>query len=392
MDFIDDVRTRSRRFQSRVEHLHTEEATKTSLVLPFFQMLGYNIFDPMEVVPEFTADFGTKKGEKVDFALVMDGHPAVLVEVKKYGTSLLVKQVSQLFRYFSATAARFGVLTDGIVYRFYSDLDESGRMDPKPFFEFNMLDFTDLQVRQLKQFHKDSFDPLETVEAARELKYTNEIKRVLAAEMRSPGHDFVRFILTRIEYPGSRTKLLVEQFTPLVQQAFAQFVKDRIDARLKSALERGNELAEEPAVEEPAVEEPVVEEPVVEEPTTERPADVGHPFHLFLNSGGVEAKARYDGRNSFVVLAGSQAVKDEKPTIRRWISDQRQTLIANGVLEDEGSTYRLLEDQTFRSSSGAASFIVAGNRTGLTTWKDAEGRVLKDLITTTDRGTGDEAS
>ena len=382
MDFIDDVRTRSRRFQSRVEHLHTEEATKTSLVLPFFQMLGYNIFDPMEVVPEFTADFGTKKGEKVDFALVMDGHPAVLVEVKKYGTNLLVKQVSQLFRYFSATAARFGVLTDGIVYRFYSDLDESGRMDPKPFFEFNMLDFTDLQVRQLKQFHKDSFDPLETVEAARELKYTNEIKRVLAAEMRSPGYDFVRFILTRIEYPEAKTKPRVEQFTPLVQQAFAQFVKDHIDARLKSALERGNELAEEP----------VVEEPVVEEPTTAPPADVGCPFHLFLNSGGVEARARYDGRNSFVVLAGSQAVKDEKSTIRRWISDQRQTLIANGVLEDEGSTYKLLEDQTFRSSSGAASFIVAGNRTGLTTWKDAEGRVLKDLITTTDRGTGDEAS
>lgn len=382
MDFIDDVRTRSRRFQSRVEHLHTEEATKTSLVLPFFQMLGYNIFDPMEVVPEFTADFGNKKGEKVDFALVMDGHPAVLVEVKKYGTNLLVKQESQLFRYFSATAARFGVLTDGIVYRFYSDLDESGRMDPKPFFEFNMLEFTDLQVRQLKQFHKDSFDPLETVEAARELKYTNEIKRVLAAEMRSPGHDFVRFILTRIEYPGSRTKLLVEQFTPLVQQAFAQFVKDRIDARLKSALERGNELAEEPAVEEPAV----------EEPTTAPPADVEYPFHLFLNSRGVEARARYDGRNSFVVLAGSQAVKDEKRSISSRIAHQRQTLIANGVLEDEGSTYRLIEDQTFRSPSGAAGFIVAANRTGLTTWKDAEGRVLKDLITTTDRGTGDEAS
>ena len=86
MDFIDDVRTRSRKFASRVDHLNTEEATKTSLVMPFIQMLGYNIFDPTEVVPEFTADFGSKKGEKADYALVLDAKPVVLIEAKKHGT------------------------------------------------------------------------------------------------------------------------------------------------------------------------------------------------------------------------------------------------------------------------------------------------------------------
>jgi hypothetical protein len=366
MDFIDDVRTRSRRFQSRIEHLSTEEAAKTSLVMPFIQMLGYNIFDPTEVVPEFAADFGNKKGEKVDYALVLDGKPVVLIEAKRYGANLRVEQESQLFRYFSATSARFGILTDGIVYRFYSDLDDSGKMDQRPFFEFNMLDFTDLQVGQLKQFHKDSFNPLETVEAARELKYTNEIKRALAEEMRSPRDDFVRFILNRIEYPGFKTKQKIEQFTPLVQQAFAQFVKDLIDMRLKSALDRGTELADERAVEETT--------------TDEQPADVEYPIHLFLDSKGIQATARYDGKGSFVVLAGSQAAKDELPTLPERYAAVRKGLMNDGILVDEGAAYRLTLDQTFNTPSGAACFIVAASRSGLQVWRDAEGRPLGDLV------------
>jgi hypothetical protein len=363
MDFIDDVRTRSRRFEARLEHLDTEEATKTSLVMPFIQMLGYSIFDPTEVVPEYTADFGNKKGEKVDYALMQNGKPVVLIEAKKHGSSLRVEQESQLFRYFSATAARFGILTDGIVYRFYSDLDEPREMDKRPFFEFNMLEFTDLQVEQLKQFHKDSFDPAETVEAARELKYTNEIKRTLSEEMRNPCDDFVRFILNRIEYPGLKTKQLIKQFTPLVQGAFAQFVKDLIDARLKSALDRGNEQAEEPAVEETT--------------TDERPA-VEYPLHLLLDSKGIQARARYDDARSFVVLAGSQAVKDEVYSIPKSLADMRKALIDDGFLVDEGTTYRLTQDQSFNTPSGAASFLLVASRNGLTAWKDAEGRTLRD--------------
>ena len=365
MDFIDDVRTRSRRFQSRLEHLNTEEATKTSLIMPFLQMLGYNIFDPTEVVPEFTADFGSKKGEKVDYAVVLDGKPVVLIEAKRHGASLRVEQESQLFRYFSATAARFGILTDGVVYRFYSDLDDSGKMDQRPFFEFNMLDFTDLQVGQLKQFHKDNFDPEETVEAARELKFTNEIKRALAEEMKDPSDDFVRFILTRIEYPGFKTKQKIEQFTPLVQQAFSQFVKDLIDARLKSALERDNEPTEEA---------------VVEETTAEHKVDVEYPLHLSLDSKGISASARYEDKSSFVVLAGSQAVKEESPHLPERYADLRRVLIDDGVLVDEGNTYRLTQDQTFGSSSAAAGFLVAANRNGFTAWKDADGRLLRDIM------------
>lgn len=367
MDFIDDVRTRSSRFQSRLEHLNTEEATKAALVMPFIQMLGYNVFDPTEVVPEYTADFGNRKGEKVDYALVLDGEPVVLIEAKKYGANLRVEQESQLFRYFSATSsARFGILTDGIVYRFYSDLEDSVNMDKRPFFEFNMLEFTDLQVSQLKQFHKDNFDPTETVETARNLKYTNEIKRALTEEMRKPCRDFVGLIMTRIEYPGTKTTQRIEQFTPLVQQAFAQFVKDLIDARLKSALERGNELADEPAEEEADTDEAL--------------DDVEYPLHLLLNSKGVQARARFDGERNFVVLSGSQAVKEELPSIPEQYATLRKALMDEGVLVDDGTTLKLTSDQTFNTSSGAASFLLAGSRSGLSVWRDGEGRPLRDLV------------
>ena len=237
MDFIDEVRTRSGRFKNRIDHLETEEASKSALVLPFLQMLGYDIFDPTEVVPEFTADVGIKKAEKVDYALMRDGNPVILIEAKVYGSNLADAEISQLLRYFTVTDARFGILTDGISYRFFSDLDQPNVMDAKPFFEFNMLDFTEPEVDQLKRFTKDSFDLGEIVGAARELKHMTEFRRVLAEESIEPTDDFVVF-MTRSAFGRSAPKRTRAQLQPVVRKAFAQFINDRIDVRLKYARER----------------------------------------------------------------------------------------------------------------------------------------------------------
>ncbi len=364
MDFIDEVRTRSVRFARRLQHLGTEEATKNSLVMPFLELLGYSVFDPEEVVPEFTADFGNKKGEKVDYALFQHGQPIILIEVKKYGTILKVEQESQLFRYFSATNARFGILTDGIVYRFFSDLDETREMDKKPFFEFDMLNFTDTQVDQLKQFHKENFDLAETIESARELKYTNEIKRVLAEEMKEPCDGFVRFVLNRINYPGLRTKNRIGQFTPLVQQAFAQFVKDLIDARLKTALENGSEQPLKASVE--YMHTAPVEVPV-------------QRLHLFLkNRAGVQAQAHQDDEG-FVLLAGSQVAKEEVASIPPSLSEFRRKMLSDGLLIDDGPVYRLTQDYRFDTPSGASSFVMGQSVSGLSSWKDSDGVRLGSL-------------
>ncbi len=247
MDFVDEVRTRSGRFAGRVKHWEseppTEEATKTSLILPFIQMLGYDIFDPTQVVPEFTADIGIKRGEKVDYAIMQRGKPAILIECKKYGSSLAEDAVSQLVRYFGVTNAHFGILTDGISYRFFSDLDQPNVMDPKPFFEFDMLSYSDKAVEELKRFTKEEFNVDETLEAAAVLKYIEGMKQALVRQLSAPDEEFSRW-LTKQVYSKVLTQAARERFTNLVRQAFREFIDDRINATLKSALARDTIISE----------------------------------------------------------------------------------------------------------------------------------------------------
>ena len=178
MTLIADIQTLASRMPNQIGHLYTEEATKNALVMPFINALGYNVFDPMEVVPEFTCDIGTKKGEKVDYAIMKDGRPIILFECKSATANLDEVHASQLFRYFTVTEARFGVLTNGVIYRFHSDLDEPNKMDLKPFLELNMLELDEALVDELNRFTKTSFDLDSNLEAAGELKYTREIKRI----------------------------------------------------------------------------------------------------------------------------------------------------------------------------------------------------------------------
>ena len=251
MDFVDEVRTRSGRFAVRVKHWEsetpTEEATKTSLILPFIQMLGYDIFDPAEVVPEFTADIGIKRGEKVDYAIMQRGKPAILIECKRYGSNLAEDAVSQLVRYFGVTDAHFGILTDGISYRFFSDLDQPNVMDQKPFFQFNMLSCSDKAVEELKRFTKEEFNVDETLEAAAVLKYIEGMKQALVRQLSTPDEEFSRW-LTKQVYSKLLTQVAKERFSHLVRQAFREFIDDRINATLKSALARDT-IIDEPTPE-----------------------------------------------------------------------------------------------------------------------------------------------
>ena len=169
MDFIDEIKALSTRIPDTLEYIQTEEATKTALIMPFVRALGYNTEDPREVVPEFIADVGDRKGEKVDYAIMRDGKPIILIECKSAGTTLAGQEAAQLSRYFMTTDVRFAVLTNGLIYRFYSDLDRTNRMDTTPFLEFNMLEFEDTLVDELKRFTKATFDEDSSIQAATEL-------------------------------------------------------------------------------------------------------------------------------------------------------------------------------------------------------------------------------
>ena len=239
MDFIEQLQQLAKRIPQLCEHLQTEEATKNALVMPFIAALGYDIFNPLEVVPEFTADYGTKKNEKVDYAIKKDDRIIMLFECKHCGGDLSINHAGQLFRYFTVTDARIGVLTNGVVYRFYTDLESPNKMDDKPFLEVNMLELNEAVVGELKKLTKPAFNIDELMTSAGDLKYTREIKRHLGEQLADPNDEFVRFFASRV-YGGVLTQSRKESFTAIAKRAFGQFINERINDRLKSAIANGD--------------------------------------------------------------------------------------------------------------------------------------------------------
>ncbi|SEP41961.1 type I restriction endonuclease [Propionispora vibrioides] len=236
MDFIDQLKQFSNRVSQLKDQIMTEEATKTSMIMPFFQILGYDVFNPSEFVPEFTADVGIKKGEKVDYAILSNNNPVILIEAKWCGENLS-KHDSQLFRYFGTTSAKFAILTNGFIYKFYTDLENPNVMDDKPFFEFNLLDIKESTVAELKKFHKQSFDIDTVFNTASELKYAGQIRQYLAQQLSEPDDNFVNFLLGEI-YSGRKTQAIIEKFRGTVKNSLNQFVSEIMNDRIKAALDQ----------------------------------------------------------------------------------------------------------------------------------------------------------
>lgn len=248
MDFKDYVKQLSDRVAKMKDKILTEEATKNAFVMPFIQCLGYDVFNPLEVVPEFIADIGIKKGEKVDYAILKDDNPIILIECKHWSMDLDPHN-SQLFRYFHTTSAKFGILTNGIIYRFYTDLVEANKMDEKPFFEFKIDDIKDNQIEKLKEFHKSYFNLESIINTASELKYMGELRNLIVREISEPSDDFTRFFAKSV-YPSIVTAKILDQFKGLVKRSFSQYINDAINERLKSALATDQQKAEEIAKDE----------------------------------------------------------------------------------------------------------------------------------------------
>lgn len=243
---INVIATKLRAIQSAIV---TEEATKNALVMPFIsQVLGYDVFDPSEVIPEFVADVGTKKGEKIDYAILKDGAIQILVECKKLSEPLCINHASQLFRYFAVTSARIAILTNGREYQVFTDGDRPNVMDSKPFLVLDILEVDRTLVPEVAKLSKESFDVDSIVSAAEELKYVGQIKRLIASEFKEPSDSLVRLFVSRV-YEGKATQRVVEQFRKLVTKAYAQFVADQVSDRLNSALGEDNRVVAAPAAE-----------------------------------------------------------------------------------------------------------------------------------------------
>jgi len=238
-EFTSNLKNLSKRIDSTKNGILTEEATKMSFIVPLIKILGYDVYDPSEFVPEYVADVGTKKGEKVDYAILTNNSPTILIEAKWCGEEL-EKHDGQLYRYFSVTKAKFAILTNGVFYRFFTDLDEPNKMDEKPFLEVNMLELKDIQIQELWKFSKEKFDEGKIFDSASEMKYTNSTKRRIINELNNPTDPFVKLIISDI-YGGTKTQRVVDDFRIIIKKAFAQYINELISDRLKNALDSERE-------------------------------------------------------------------------------------------------------------------------------------------------------
>lgn len=249
------------------DQLATEEATKNALIMPFIaNVLGYSVFDINEVVPEFIADVGVKKGEKVDYAIMHEGNVSILIECKKINQTLSLENASQLFRYFTVTNARIAVLTNGQIYEFYTDLDSPNRMDEKPFMTLDLLDIDPAIIPQLAKLCKNEFDINSILSAAETLKYVSRVKKFIANQFKEIEPDLLKLILNRV-YSGRVTQKVCDQLQPIVQTGLNQFITDQVNVRLKKALGDGIEASTpvESAPVEPVRQEPPAEAEIMED-------------------------------------------------------------------------------------------------------------------------------
>lgn len=211
----------------------TEEATKNALIMPFFAMLGYDVFDTDEFMPEFVCDVGTKKGEKVDYALLKDGEPIILIEAKRAGMKLQKQQQGQLYRYFTVNHCRLAILTNGVTYQVFSDINTPNIMDDDPFLSFNLLeDDPAIYMSAVKQFSKEKLDVKNILSKAVFQKYEKVVIKTLKQDLLSPSDEIVKYFLSRPEIKtGNRiTSQMIEKHREITQKAmqkvFGAVIKD----------------------------------------------------------------------------------------------------------------------------------------------------------------------
>jgi hypothetical protein len=341
MDIAERAQALALKIRKHKEGIETEEATKNAFVMPFIStVLGYDVFNPAEVIPEFTADVGTKRGEKVDYAIVHNGQVQVLVEAKKINDPLRIEHASQLFRYFAVTNARIAVLTNGQVYQFYTDLDAPNRMDAKPFLVLDFADIDETLLPELAKLTKEAFDLDSVISAAGELKYIGQLKRILAAQFKQPEDDWVKFLTTRV-YEGAFTQRVREQFGPLVNKATRQFLNEQVNDRLKSALggpdayvsvSSGSASQADPAV----AESPDREDGNGDLVTTEEELE-GYRIVRAIVCGEVPAArvAARDTKTYFGVLLDDN---NRKPIARLWFNRSKKYL---GIFDENKTETRI---------------------------------------------------
>lgn len=231
MAFKDELQKLSVQIKERMVHISNEEMTKQALIIPFVQILGFDVFNPLEVRPEYSADFGNKKGEKVDYALFKDGQPIIFIEAKSVNENLN-NHDAQLARYFNSTTnVKLAILTNGSEYRFFTDLNVNNMMDDTPFLVVNLLEIKESDIENLNKIRIENFDKESLITYAEELVYTSALNTSLKTLFSNPNDEFIRFVIK--EFSDIRiTANVIERFRPLVKKSISNAVLDIVSKGL----------------------------------------------------------------------------------------------------------------------------------------------------------------
>ncbi len=257
MEFEEKLKEFSKRVEKLVKSIKTEEATKTSMIMPFFSLLGYDVFNPDEFIPEYVADVGIKKGEKVDYAISLNNRITILIEAKSINENLQ-KHDSQLFRYFGTSSAKIAILTNGLKYKFYTDLEEANKMDITPFLEINILDLKENDVSELKKFCKETFDINTIINSASNLKYASSIEKILSEEFTNPSDEFIKLVLSKGIYDGVKTQNVIEKYRPILKKSVNYYINSLVNQKLQNALNNSNIESNNETVEDVQGEEGII--------------------------------------------------------------------------------------------------------------------------------------
>lgn len=226
--------------------INTEEATKNAFVMPFIQILGYDIFNPTEVIPEHICDIGTKKGEKVDYVIRKNEEPILIFECKHWKENADAHN-SQLHRYYHVSKARFGVLTNGTIYNFYADLEKPNIMDEKPFLTIDIEDLKDSAIKILESFTKEGYNLESILDSAEALKYIKAIRKEFEKEIENPSDEIVKLLVNRF-FDKPLTANRMTSFKEYTKKALSISINESISDRLKSALNINEQIKKDEVI------------------------------------------------------------------------------------------------------------------------------------------------
>lgn len=248
MGFKDDFERLITQVSQRKQHCGgNEEATKQALILPFLQVLGYDIYNPTELVPEYKAGWANK--EKVDYAVFIDEKPAIFIEAKAFGEKL-INYDAQLAKYFNSTPdVKIAIITDGITYKFFTDGQQLNIMSEDPLFEFNIEELKKQDYEVLDRLRKDNFEVDSIITEAENLFYLNGFMKRLKQNFNNPGEDFIKFVASDI-YPSRMTSKALERLQPLVKQAVSTTLVAMVSKGLTHSIDEEDSEDDAPASEE----------------------------------------------------------------------------------------------------------------------------------------------